>query len=334
MRKFFYIGSLSLIVLLYCISDLFLDGSNRPTVTFIVGEDTEEDNRYFTAAKKYYLTHDIGNQSFVIDSCRSLVAIQQFLKTHPTAHNKPWGIVNIVAHGNEWTGMKLPIVSNTKERVNATTLKMASDKGILPSFRWTRKVDRLTELHIQGCGVGKDSALLDAMKTAFGGRLKVASPEQFVLYQSDNQCYLADFFYSFHNPDSLFNKQNSVEELSKRYPSTHLDWTTILDKNAGETPESPFVYRFKIPIRWTVNFEDSTKVPQFPNPNNLQFEDWLFQQKNLMTTLEKTNLPKEAFRWVYHTQAASMKIYGVCQVVCVLKPEKMVAFSEQKRAKY
>ncbi len=326
MRKaFFYIGSLSIILFFYVKNDIFLDGKNRPTVTFIVGEDTAEENRYFSAAKKYYLTHDAGNPSLVVDSCHSLVAIMQFLKTHPTANNKPWGVINIVAHGNEWTGLKLPIDANPKERVNATTLKTAFDADILPNLRWTRRVDRLTELHIQGCGVGKDAALLDAMTTAFGGRLKVSSPEQFVVYQADNQCYLADFFYSFHNPDSLFNAANSVGELQKRYPSTALDWANILTHEPTQNPKSPFVYRFKIPIRWTVNFADSTQVPQFPNPNNVQFEDWLFQQKQLMASLDKTHLPKEAFRWVYDTQATSMKIYGVCQVVCVLKPEKIAA---------
>ena len=45
-----------------------------------------------------------------------------------------------------------------------------------------------------------------------------------------------------------------------------------------------------------------------------------------MATLEKTNLPKEAFRWVYDTAGSSLKIYGVCQVVCVLKPEEMMVF--------
>jgi hypothetical protein len=325
MRYFIYFSVFSLIVFLYFKNDLFLDGTNRPTVTFIVGEDAEQENRYFSAAKKYYSTHDVGNQSIVVDSCTSLVAIQQFLKTHPTANNKPWGTINIVAHGNEWTGMKLAIVPNGKGRVNTATLENAMENDVLPSLRWCRKIDRLTELHIQGCGVGKDVALLAAMKTAFGGRLSVFSPEQFVLYQADNRCYLADFFYSFQHPDSSFNKQNAVQELTKRYPKTALDWTHILDKDSGETPKSPFVYRFKIPIRWTVNFPDSLQVPKFPNPNNLQFEDWLFQQKPLMASLDKTNLPKEAFRWVYDTDATSMKIYGVCQVVCVLNPDKKVA---------
>jgi hypothetical protein len=326
MRFILYLSFLSIATFVYRLPDMFLDGTNRPSVTFIVGEDAEQENQYYSAAKKYYCTHDIGSQSIVIDTCLSLVAIQQFLKTYPTVGNKPWGTINIVAHGNEWTGIKLPIVPNAKERVNEKTLTAALEKGVLPSLRWTRKVDKLTELHIQGCGVGKDAALLNRMKHAFGGRLQVVSPEQFVLYQSDNQCYLADYFYSFQHPDSTFNKNKSIEELAKRYPTTHLDWATILEKEAGETPKSPFVYRFKIPIRWTVNFADSTQVPQFPNPNNLQFEDWLFQQKTLMATLDKTNLPKEAFRWVFDTQATSMKIYGVCQVVCVLKPEKTAVF--------
>jgi hypothetical protein len=63
MRYFIYFSVFSLAVFLYVKNDLFLDGTNRPTVTFIVGEDAEQENRYFSAAKKYYSTHDVDNQS-------------------------------------------------------------------------------------------------------------------------------------------------------------------------------------------------------------------------------------------------------------------------------
>jgi hypothetical protein len=333
MRYIFCLSILSVLGYVYMSENPFFEDNNRPNVTFIVGEDMESDNQYYAAAKKYYCTHDVDNQSIVIDSCRSLVAIQDFLKTHTTKENKPWGKINIVAHGNEWTGLKLSILPNVKERVNATTLKNALNNNLLQTLKNSPKLDAHTQLHIKGCAVGKDEALLSMIKQAFGGRLKVFSPEKFVIYQADNQCYLADYFYSFHHPDSSFHRENAVKELNQRYPFTQLDWNTILSENviarnvATEGGvKTPFVYRFKIPIRWTVNFSDSTQVPKFPNPQNLQFEDWLFQQNNLMATLDKTHLPKESFRWVYDTAGSSMKIYGVCQVVCVLKPEERVSF--------
>jgi hypothetical protein len=328
MRYIFFFSILSVLGYAYMAENPFFEDKNRPNVTFIVGEDMDSDNQYYAAAKKYYSTHDVDNQSIVIDSCRSLLAIQDFLQKHPTKENKPWGKINIVAHGNEWTGLKLFILPNVKERANATTLKNAINNNLLQSLKNCPKLDARTQLHIKGCAVGKDEALLSVMKQAFGGRIKVFSPEKFVVYRADNQCYLADYFYSFQHPDSSFHREKAVKELNHRYPFTQLDWNTILNENAlvSESVANPFVYRFKIPVRWTVNFPDSTQVPKFPNPQNLQFEDWLFQQKNLMATLDKTNLPKESFRWVYDTAGAAMKIYGVCQVVCVLKLEELVVF--------
>ncbi|MBL7814355.1 MAG: hypothetical protein JNL70_05040 [Saprospiraceae bacterium] len=323
MRYILFLGIIVCLTYFFVFENPFLDGSNRPNITFIVGEDTEEDNHYFSAAKKYYAIHDTGNQTLIVDTCRSLVSVQTFLKNQKTPNNKAWGKINIVAHGNEWTGLKMSIAPNQKGRVNTVTLKTAIDNNMLPNFSWSRKIDRLTELHIQGCGVGKDEDLLNMMKKAFGGRLQVYSPEKFVVYQPDNQCYLADFYYSFHHPDSLFSAEKSTRDLTQRYPSVQLNWASILQAPQTRNAQNPFVYRFKIPIRWTVNFADSTEVPKFPNPSGLQFEDWLLQQKNLMSTLDKTHLPPQAFRWVFDTEGASMKIYGVCQVVCILKPSEI-----------
>ena len=256
MRSILYFCFVPFFTLLYNVDDFFLEDKNRPTVTFIVGQDVEEENRYFAAAKKYYLTHDTAdNQALVVDSCRSLWAIQQFLKTFPTKDNKPWGTINIVAHGNEWTGLKLNIVPNVKERVNATTLKRALDKNILPNLTNCRRIDRLTKLQIKGCGVGKDAPLLLAMKQVFGGRLQVSSPEKFVTYQPDNQCYLADFYYSFHHPDSVLNVALAVQELKKRYPSVYLDWKAVLTTENPKDAHSPFVYRCKIDRPMNRDFE-------------------------------------------------------------------------------
>ena len=145
-------------------------------------------------------------------------------------------------------------------------------------------------------------------------------------YQPDIQCYLADFYYSFHHPDSVLNVALSVQELKKRYPSVSLDWKAVLTTKNPKDAHSPFVYRFKIPIHWTVNFADTTQIPKFPNAQGVQFEDWLFEQKQLMASLEKADLPKNAFRWVFDIEGSAMKIYGVCQVVCILNPEKKTYF--------
>ena len=62
---------------------------------------------------------------------------------------------------------------NVKERINTTTLRNALNNNLLEDLKNCKKIDVYTQLHIKGCAVGKDEALLNLMKQAFGGRLKV-----------------------------------------------------------------------------------------------------------------------------------------------------------------
>ena len=323
MKYIIYTSILLGLYSLHLLRNPLAEDKTRSNITFILGEDSEYENQYYAAAKKYYLTHDIDNQSVVIDTCRSVWSILQYLETQPTIQNKPWGRVNIIVHGNEWTGLKLTILPNGKERTKTETLTNALENNSLGEFKTIKKLDSRTQIHIKGCAVGKDKALLSAFKKVFGGRVQVFSPEKFVLYQPDNKCYLADYYYSFHHPDSSFVVENAVQYLTNRYENV-LNWQTILTETNPRKPQNPFIYRFKIPIRWTVNFQDSTEIPQFSAENGQNFENWLYQQNDLMTHLEKVKLPKEAFRWVHETEENHLKIYGVCQVVCILKPQKVV----------
>jgi hypothetical protein len=319
MRYFIFLVFISLFSACQKDRNGFVQDKNRPNITFIVGEDRDEENHYYAAAKKYYLTHDIDNQSIVIDYCRSLKTILDFLSVYKTKENKPLGIINIVAHGNEWNGLKMPILPNGKERTNTITLKNALKNNLLQVMKNGSNIDEQTQLHIQGCAVGKDENLLSLMQEVFGGRLQVYSPQKFVLYQPDNQRYLADYFYSFQHPDSSFQLAPTVQQLRERHASEPLDWRMILTTTRGNDPKKPFSYKFKIPVHWTVNFSTATEIPSFQNQSD--FEQWLFQQTQLMRSLEKMKLPKNAFRWTYFVANNSLKISGLSQVTCVLKPE-------------
>lgn len=74
----------------------------------------------------------------------------------PRAHvppGKPWGTINLVADGNAWTGMDLPILPGDSSRTSAATLLAAQAAGQLPPLP-DRVLDARTEIRLHGCALG------------------------------------------------------------------------------------------------------------------------------------------------------------------------------------
>lgn len=289
---------------------------SRSHVTFIVGKDNDETNDYYSSAKQYYLTHDIDNQ-IVIDTCKSLISILQFLNNYPTISQKPWGTITIVSHGNEWTGLQMPLLAQSKERTNNTTLQAALDNKLLEKIE-ENKIDNETQLHLQSCAVGKDAALLKNLKKAFGGKASIHASKNFIVYSSDNQCFEASYFYAFQHLDSAFDEQNIIRQWRKNYPNENLNWEQIIHEKHQSNSEKPFLYSFKIPISWTLEFDNPSEIPTFSSPKD--FEQWLFLQGNIMQSLSQKRLNRKDFKWRYVMQQGKIKVYGAAKVYCVLKP--------------
>lgn len=298
--------------------------AQRQNVVFILGEDTDESNHYYEAATAFYLTQDTDNQQIVNKNCRSLTEVVNYLNQSKQSFRN----ITLVAHGNEWTGLKVPIFQQTKERTTASTLKKAMKNNAFQKIKGGI-IDEKTTIMIQGCAIGKDKDLLSALRDFFGGNVIIQSPEQFVVYQANHKMYLADYFYAFQHPDSLFSQNKILTQWQKNYPNEKTDWQTVLTQTKTNDPEKPFVYRFKIPIHWTITFENEAQRPIFSDTK--AFQNWLFSQEKVLLSLQKTNLDPNFFRWKYsnimHTldngkSVSAIKIDGLCQVICALKPLK------------
>ena len=86
----------------------------RKSITFILGEDKETDNTYYQEAMHYYRHNQNGKTDYVITHCRSLHEVKLYLTENKPINNNPWGLINLVAHGNHLLGLSVKITTDSK----------------------------------------------------------------------------------------------------------------------------------------------------------------------------------------------------------------------------
>ena len=81
----------------------------REGVTFIMGEDRNQDNRFYQAATDYYATDSSVRTEHLERNLRCLADVRDYLANHRPANDRPWGVMNIVTHSYEWSGLSVPV---------------------------------------------------------------------------------------------------------------------------------------------------------------------------------------------------------------------------------
>ena len=65
----------------------------RPSVTFILGEDEKESDRFYALAKEYYLTDEVAQTDYFVDNCRSLHEVRNYLANRKS--DSPLSLIHI-----------------------------------------------------------------------------------------------------------------------------------------------------------------------------------------------------------------------------------------------
>ena len=172
---------------------------SRPDITFLIGSDSETENPYFAKAAEYYRLDEEEGAEWVITNCKTLQEVNEYLRERHLG--RPWGRIQLVMHGNEWTGMGVPITAGGR-RTSAAQLWTALEQGQLKPLP-DSLLDARSEIHLQACALGRDEPLLQALAFAFGGfdeqRPRLYSSRYFVGYTSAggpagrSRKYLADY---------------------------------------------------------------------------------------------------------------------------------------------
>lgn len=309
----------------------------RESITFIMGEDHDSDNPYYTEAHHYYLHNPNAQTDHVINHCHSLIAARNYLEEHSPKNGLPWGLVNIVLHSNEWSGLGVPVFDGGT-RSSLTNINQAIANGRFLPLEDT-VIDSQTEIVLQACALGKNQAMLKAISHAFGGatdleRPIVRSSKYFIFYEStkyngipqDCHRYLVDAKYVFYKMGYRPGDIRLSQQLQAIYPDVETNWRDALSRTSPRFLGDIYHHTFEVPIIWTVTYPDIAERPDLST--KAAQEIWLNAQPELDEAIQQFGIPKDKFNWVFKNidytfedgvTEPGIKAVGYCTVLCVLQ---------------
>jgi hypothetical protein len=229
-------------------------GAKRENITFIMGVDTDNKPPFYAPAEDYYRYNSQADIDYLQTGLRSLKAVRDYLESFPPKNGLPWGIINVVTHSSN-TGIAIPVIED--ETSSLISLQNNSGKNIIPPVP-DSIVDRQTEIHIQGCGIGRRPEILESLSKLFGGndrqRPVVRAPLHLVFYESvwdqgrimrTDRYIVRDWFLIFPG-NRIPDKSKLIEKFQQRYPEADIDWQQAL---TNLTPlDSKNIFYEEIPL--------------------------------------------------------------------------------------
>ncbi len=309
----------------------FIADKQQPSITFLLGQD-KEGQHFFQLAEQHFLLDSTEKTDRVVKSCRSLYSMLEYLKTTP--HQQPWGVINLVVHGNMWGGLSLPMWEEG-ERAYPKELYRAAMEGQFPVLP-ASSVDEKTRVNIWACGIGKNPLINLALETLFTNEDGVAadiyaSPD-FVVFREVagreapvrlNLSYWPYFFRSGYRP----SETEISRQLAMQYPDAAVAWKQALQTENPESDQAVFFNEFKVPVVWTVLYPDKNSRPDIGTDE--QKMHWIKNQSQLMQKVKDLEIPLEKYHWTVNKilyrhpdgrMQPAIKAIGLCTVLCVLGP--------------
>ncbi len=301
------------------------------SITFLLGEDRTARNPYFQLAATYFRQDSIEKTALINSDCHSLEAVHQYLATHRPG-NGAWKRVNLVVHGNEWTGMCVPVEEQRGGRTDANALNQALQNGRFPSLP-PGHTNADTRLSVYACNVGRDTTLLKALGQAFNG-VSVCSAPYFTIFEAVPghtnrvQRSLADYRFVVFPAGTFPGNKSVANELSTRYPSDTTNWDAALQRVKPRFPGDSYVHYFSIPVQWARLYPSEKERPKLET--DAEYLQWVYTQPALMAEINRMGLVPEQFRWTlergdYPTgkegdSKPALLAEGRAMIYCVLKP--------------
>jgi hypothetical protein len=303
--------------------------TSRSSIAFILGEDKETDNPYYAEALRYYSTNPEGKTDFVINTCRSLVDVKEYLKKNKSPNNLPWGTIHLVSHGNQWTGLSVKISPDSKRATLQRILEhIQSDQyeSLKPTV-----IDAETQLLLHGCGIGNNGALVEAVSSFFSNknnRPMIFAPKLFEYYAStgsekklQSQRYVAQSWLISYPMADKPSPNLLTNELREKYSDARVDWQSALSREQPRWIGDAYHYTFEVPVKWIIPIDSA-----FALSEESQIA-WLQNQQQIVDELKALQLPIEEFKWSLtngYTESKGHKmpavfVKGYCTMLCVLQ---------------
>ncbi len=312
------------------------DITERLSITFILGDDRENDNPYYAEAANYYKHSRTGSTEYVVTTCRSLLEVREHLTGNIPANGKPWGIINLVSHGNQWLGLSVRVAPDEKR---ATTERMLQfiDNGTFNALP-SAVIDTLSEIHILGCGVGNNEELMDAVAQVFRceyGQPKAIASRLFEYYSSikykgsvintnkyEARAWTVDYKMGYRPVNNVISKW-----LGAKYPESNIAWNDALSREQPRWDGDIYHYTFEVPVKWVIKYPHKDSLPDVST--NAKKLAWIAGQKQITNDLEKIEIQPEKFNWWFRTVnvrnddgtlSPAVWVKGYCTILCVIQP--------------
>ena len=300
------------------------------TITFILGEDTEEDNPYYREAEKFYRFHEEEKTEEVISHCRSLIEMRNYLEENAPSNGEAWAKINVVVHSNQWRGLGAPIFKDGK-RTTTGLLRLAIKQGKFPPLP-SNIVNKKTSINFQSCGLGNHTEMLYLLQEAFSKKALVRSSNYFVFYHSKTERplevekYLSEYWFAFHKTGYRPGDIKLGEQLEQLNRGNGVDWRDALSRKKPRFPGDTYHYNFNIPVNWVVTYPNEAERPKISTKQ--EETQWLDKQEELKNALNQYGIPMDQFRWKFEQVAYTFEdgtiepaivASGKTTIVCVLR---------------
>ena len=308
---------------------------SRESITFILGEDKKDNNQYYHQASKYYALNPEGRTEYIVNSCRSLQEVNEYLKQHQPSNNQPWGLINLVSHGNQWLGLSARVTPKGKRATSERILEAIKNGELIPLT--ADVIDQDSEIFLHGCGLGNNHAVIPAVAQVFGqeDNLPVVRASRMFEYytslsgRSSNSLperYLAKAFPVSYKMGYEPERQQLIATLEKTYPETPVDWNAALSRTSPRWPGDAYHITFEVPVKWVIPIENEEEMPHLKNKSEQM--TWIINQQEITDRLAGMELPADKFNWwfrkVYVKNEAGEKqpavwLKGYCTILTVLE---------------
>lgn len=310
-----------------------LDTVPRTSVTFILGSDQSANNQYYTMTNHYYRLNPDERTEVVVDNLTSLKQVIGWLNSHPdTVNDRPYGLVNLVSHGNEFIDLQA-MVTPHGARISAASLRQAMADSTLPTLD-SGIVDSRTLVFLHGCAVGQNQSLLDALAQVFGAAtVKASKLFEYYAYLSPNhnpqsiRHYYARNWYAFYHPDSTIDEKAMVRQLRRRYPDDKVDWRAGLRRRFQNNPAELYHYSFIVPVRYTEFYATPADKPSVASSKKRQ--QWVDSHPDFCRLLDSTRVPRKYYQFKFYRVTGldendnlllGLEVRARGGVVCLIQP--------------
>ncbi len=298
------------------------------SITFILGRDKPGQD-YFRLAEQHFLWDTNEKTDQIVKSVQTLSGVVDFLNKNKGANG--WSVVNVVLHGNMWSGLSVPMWDEG-ERAYPKELFKAAKYGHFPILD-NGTIHVHSKINFWACGIGKNPlinlAIEEIFTTESGITPSIYTSPHFVIFKEDQRgnirrlkaSYWPYFYRRGYRPGDL----EIAKALATQFPEDSVPWQEALQKSPV-IGSAAFSEQFHIPVSWTVLYEDKEARPTVHTEE--QKMSWIRAQPALMEKIADLEIPIDKYTWTVHkiiyrhkdgrTQPA-IKAIGMSTVLCVLE---------------